>query len=231
MRVSHADRDRVAEILREAAGDGRLDAQELDERLERALTARTFAQLEPLTRDLPVPPLVPPAAAAAGADAVFAGSATPVAPDDGGSVTWSVRGLALRREGAWAVPRVIELDMRGGSARLDYTLARLPEGGRSKIRVSLHGGSLRLTVPAGVAVDASGVRGFGGSVRDRSVRRVDPSVPVTHVVTVVGSLHGGSVKVHSSHSAGAGRRERGAARGAGRRESRFAERDGSVGGR
>lgn len=141
MRVSHADRDRVVEILREAAGDGRVDAQELDERLERALTARTFAELEPLTRDLPGPPLVPP----------------------------------------------------------------------------------------GVAVDASGVQGFGGSVRDRSVRRVDPSVPVAHVITVVGSVHGGSVKVRSSHSAGGGRRDRRVARRALRAGRRSGGLDGGAG--
>lgn len=72
--------------------------------------------------------------------------------------------------------------------------------------MSVHGGSVRLTVPPGVAVDASGVQGLGGSVRDRSLRRADPSVPVTHVITVVGSLHGGSVKVQPAAHAGAGRR-------------------------
>ena len=41
LRVSHADRDRVVDILNVAAGDGRLSAAELDERLEAALTART----------------------------------------------------------------------------------------------------------------------------------------------------------------------------------------------
>ena len=45
LRASHEDRDRVAELLRVAAGDGRLTAEELDERLEKALTARTYAEL------------------------------------------------------------------------------------------------------------------------------------------------------------------------------------------
>lgn len=39
------------ERLRDAAGDGRLD--ELDERIDAAYAARTYAQLEPLTHDLP----------------------------------------------------------------------------------------------------------------------------------------------------------------------------------
>jgi hypothetical protein len=191
MRVSHADRDRVVEILREAAGEGRLEADELAQRVEAALTARTFADLEPLTADLPV------GGRAAGPAAPVPGPspARPGAPAADGAVRWEVRGLPLRREGAWAVPPVLELDVAGGSARLDYTQARLPEGGGSLIRVLVRGGSVRLTVPPGVAVDASGVEGYGGRVRDRAARRAVPGGPVTHVITLVGSLHGGSVKV------------------------------------
>jgi Domain of unknown function (DUF1707) len=50
-RASHEDRDGVAELLRVAAGDGRLTAEELDERLEKALTARTYGELAALSRD------------------------------------------------------------------------------------------------------------------------------------------------------------------------------------
>src|SRR5580693_6897310 len=53
LRVSHEDRDQVAEALRVAAGDGRLTSDELDERLERALTARTYDDLAVLVADLP----------------------------------------------------------------------------------------------------------------------------------------------------------------------------------
>src|SRR5579863_4294483 len=53
LRVSHEDRDQAAESLRIAAGDGRLTAEELDERLESALTARTYDDLASLVADLP----------------------------------------------------------------------------------------------------------------------------------------------------------------------------------
>src|ERR1700729_4540886 len=53
LRASHADRDLVVEQLRVAAGDGRLSPEELDERLELALTARTYAELATLGADLP----------------------------------------------------------------------------------------------------------------------------------------------------------------------------------
>ena len=82
LRASHTDRDQVVELLRVAAGDGRISAEELDDRLERALTARTYAELAALTADLPVTPgaaVVPP-----GADAMsvtpnrIANSTTPL---------------------------------------------------------------------------------------------------------------------------------------------------------
>jgi Domain of unknown function (DUF1707) len=53
--ISDADRERTAERLRLASGEGRLTADELEERLERAFGARTEAELEPLVADLPAP--------------------------------------------------------------------------------------------------------------------------------------------------------------------------------
>jgi Domain of unknown function (DUF1707) len=53
LRASHEDRDRVVDVLRVAAGDGRLSAEELDARLESALSARTLGELAGLTADLP----------------------------------------------------------------------------------------------------------------------------------------------------------------------------------
>src|SRR5690349_7684130 len=53
MRVSDADRHDVAEVLRQAAGEGRLDLAELDERLEATYAAKTYADLVPITADLP----------------------------------------------------------------------------------------------------------------------------------------------------------------------------------
>jgi nitroreductase len=51
--ASDADRERVAERLRTAAAEGRITASELEERLERAFSARTDAELEPLVADVP----------------------------------------------------------------------------------------------------------------------------------------------------------------------------------
>ena len=53
LRVSDADRHKVADILRDAAGEGRLELDELDERLEATYAAKTYADLVPITADLP----------------------------------------------------------------------------------------------------------------------------------------------------------------------------------
>lgn len=81
LRVSHEDRDQVAEALRVAAGDGRLSSDELEERLERALTARTYDDLAVLVTDLPatgtsLTPVPGPLAA------VLSGGVAPVQPKE-----------------------------------------------------------------------------------------------------------------------------------------------------
>lgn len=187
LRVSHADRDRTVEILRDAAADGRLDIDELEERVERALTARTFADLEPLAEDLPVAAPAPPAVRAPGQPT----------PTDTEVERWNGIGRRFRREGAWRVPRVVDIASYGGSIRLDYTVARLPEGGHSALRLATHGGSVRLTLPPWIAVDLSGVETYGARIRDNASRHATPGA-VTHVITVTGSTHGGSVRVETA---------------------------------
>ncbi|GAB2876045.1 DUF1707 SHOCT-like domain-containing protein [Nocardioides pacificus] len=53
LRISDADRHQVAEFLREAAGEGRLDLDELDERLGATYGAKVYADLVPIVADLP----------------------------------------------------------------------------------------------------------------------------------------------------------------------------------
>ena len=61
LRACHADREQVLETLKDAFVRGRLTKDELDTRAGRALAARTYADLAPLTAD------IPPAPAATGA--------------------------------------------------------------------------------------------------------------------------------------------------------------------
>src|SRR6059058_5702597 len=53
LRAADTDRDHTAEVLRRAAAEGRITFEELDERIGQAYAAKTFADLEALTRDLP----------------------------------------------------------------------------------------------------------------------------------------------------------------------------------
>jgi hypothetical protein len=59
LRASDADRDAVTERLREAAGEGRLAPDELEERVDKALRARTYGELARLVADLPSRPNSP----------------------------------------------------------------------------------------------------------------------------------------------------------------------------
>jgi hypothetical protein len=55
-RASDADRDAAAGLLNEAFAEGRLTADEHDQRLSAAYAARSWPQLHRLTADLPAPP-------------------------------------------------------------------------------------------------------------------------------------------------------------------------------
>ena len=58
LRASDEDRDGIADRLREAAAEGRLMIEELEQRLGSALSARTYGELEALIADLPGPRLL-----------------------------------------------------------------------------------------------------------------------------------------------------------------------------
>src|SRR5438067_13846496 len=53
IRASDADRDRVADRLRAATAEGRLLAEELEQRLEALFAARTYGELDAIVADLP----------------------------------------------------------------------------------------------------------------------------------------------------------------------------------
>jgi len=53
LRASDADREQIAERLRRAAGEGRIVAEELEERLEAVFSARTYGELDAVVADLP----------------------------------------------------------------------------------------------------------------------------------------------------------------------------------
>ncbi|MER5701379.1 DUF1707 domain-containing protein [Micromonospora sp. NPDC002296] len=82
MRAADADRQVVADQLRVAVDEGRLDLHEYDERLQRAYASRTYGELDALVTDLPVP-----AAPAVSELATVPGAAPPAADRARSSVT------------------------------------------------------------------------------------------------------------------------------------------------
>ncbi len=60
MRASDADRERAVAFLHDAATEGRLSAEELDDRITRAFAATTYGELDRLVGDLPIPVPVTP---------------------------------------------------------------------------------------------------------------------------------------------------------------------------
>ncbi len=176
LRASHQDRDRVVEILRVAAGDGRLTADELDERLEAALTARTYAELAALTTDLPAAPGAAMAAVAA-------------APKDLVRIDCGMG--SATREGRWVVPRRMEVRLGSGEVRLDLTEAVITQP-VLRIDADVHMGRLKLITKPGIAVDTDEVRMGHGEVKIRTPW--GPDVPVTLRVEVAGSVSMGSIE-------------------------------------
>ncbi|MFI2239378.1 DUF1707 domain-containing protein [Streptomyces chrestomyceticus] len=181
MRASDADREQVAEILRDAAGDGRLTLEEVGERVESALRARTVGELARLTRDLPVSP-------------VPAGSGEQQPGRGRDVVQIDQRWGTLHRSGAWEVPRHLEVRMHGGDVKLDFTEAEFSHA-RLDLDVQISvGGNLVLVVRPGIVVHTDDLTVKVGEVKYRNPAS-DAQAPVEREVYVTGRLKGGDVVV------------------------------------
>ncbi len=177
LRASHEDRDRVVEVLRVAAGDGRLTAEELDQRIELALTARTYGELSALVADLP---------------AAQPGAVPPPRPKD--VLRIDRHGANAKRDGRWLVPARIELRVTGGNVTLDFTQAviTLPS---LQINAVLAGGNLILITRPGVTVDTDEVALIAGRVLVQEPEEAQAQVPALLRVEVTGSLFGSNIRV------------------------------------
>jgi hypothetical protein len=95
LRAADVDRERVVERLRRAQAEGRIDLFEFDERVAAAYAARTYADLTPLTGDLP-----DPESESASRPARSTPSARPVSPAWPAPPAWLVP-PAWTGSGAW----------------------------------------------------------------------------------------------------------------------------------
>lgn len=188
LRASHADRDKIVDVLRAAAGDGRLSPEELDERLERALTAKTYAELAILTTDLPVAGTAPvPVSAGVVAGAGPAGAT----PKD--LIKIEVGSGSARREGRWVVPRELDVKIASGGVRLDFTQAVITQP-ILRITAEVRSGVLRLITKPGIVVQADDVSVRSGIVK--LPEPPDPGTPLLLRVEVSGTARSGSIVAH-----------------------------------
>jgi hypothetical protein len=171
------DRDRVVELLRVAAGDGRLTPEELDERLEAALTARTYSELAVLTTDLP---------AVAGDQ-----PASLVVPEAKELVRIDCGSGTAKRDGHWVVPQRMDVRVTSGSVRLDLTQAVVTNPVLT-LDADVRSGSLVIVTRPGIEVDTDDVAVRSGSVRVRTHRGSDR--PVILRVQVSGQVTSGSLQ-------------------------------------
>ncbi|MBZ4018221.1 DUF1707 SHOCT-like domain-containing protein [Streptomyces purpurogeneiscleroticus] len=191
LRASDADRDRVAEVLRDALAEGRLGMEEFDERLEAAYAARTYGELVPLTADLP----------AAG------GRAEPVLPvaGRGDGTSWPERivgsegsssaGIAVmsgfQRTGRWTIGRRFTAVAFWGGGEIDLREARFADREVVVNCIAIMGG-VHIVVPPGVEVDVRGIGIMGGF--DHSLTG-EPGEPGAPRVIVTGLAFWGGVGV------------------------------------
>ncbi len=182
MRISDADRHRVAELLRDAAGEGRIDLDELDERLELTWGAKTYADLVPITADLHAaphtPPVGPPVPRAGGVPAV--GHASSVA----------IMGECKRR-GVWQVPAHHAAFSLMGSITLDLRQAVL-SARETIINASAIMGDVKILIPAHMhaVVDGTPIMGDYGQGKDKVAADLGPDSPTIRVrgLALMGSV-------------------------------------------
>ncbi|WP_190182620.1 DUF1707 SHOCT-like domain-containing protein [Streptomyces cirratus] len=197
LRASDADRERVVERLRDAVAEGRLDMEEFEERLDAAYKSRTYAELEPLTRDLPQAGAEAPLASAPpGSGVARAGSGSAWAERIGGKGTWST-GIAVmsgfQRKGRWTVPARFDAFALMGGGELDLREANFAEPEVVINCIAVMGG-IEITVPPGVEVDVRGIGFMGAFDHREGPEQPEPGAPRV-VVTGLALMGGVEVRV------------------------------------
>ncbi|GAB2443430.1 DUF1707 SHOCT-like domain-containing protein [Streptomyces incanus] len=173
LRVSDADRDRVADLLREALAEGRLSPEEHAERVEGVLAAKTAGELEVFVRDLPG--AHQRRAAPASAPSRPTAGAIPMDPDDNVVAVFS----AATRKGRWRAGRRIHVYAVFGNVEIDLSEA-IFEHQQVMIKAFAVFGNVEVRVPENVSL-----RGIGGGVLGNfevaSLDSEDPEAPVVYV--------------------------------------------------
>ncbi|MDT9684687.1 DUF1707 domain-containing protein [Streptomyces sp. TRM76323] len=171
MRASDADRDRVADILREALVEGRLDAEEHGERIDAVYRAKTLAELEPIVSDLPAAPAAPRA------DAAYGGYG-PAGADGAEERLVAVFSSNVRR-GRWRIGSRTTVFSLFGNIEIDLTEATFTQR-LATINATSVFGNVEVRVPENVSLRGNGT-GVFGNFEVHTLEAADPEAPVVVV--------------------------------------------------
>lgn len=174
LRAADRDREAVAEQLRDAAGDGRLDFDELDQRLGAAYAAKTHAELEPLVVDLAAPK---PARLAAPAP-------PPV-------LRLQARSGHTVQDGHWVVPERVEAECTSGRVKVDFTQA-VCDRAEVVLDATSTSGTVTAIVPRGWAVRIEQADVTSGNIVNKATDQPDPDAPL---LRLYGHVKSGTVSV------------------------------------
>jgi hypothetical protein len=130
--VGDDDRDTAVRRLKDAYAGGHISREEMDERLDQALTARTRDDLATALASLPE-------------------------EDAGTTSTIAAATGRIRRRGAWRVPRHLKVESALGRVHLDLSRAVI-EHPEIDIELNLGTGRAKITVPRDAIVDVDGLR-------------------------------------------------------------------------
>lgn len=189
LRISDEDRHQVAEVLRRAAGEGRIDLEELDQRLEATYRAKTYGELVPITADLPVAgdprPTAPARPSASGL----------VRPPGSGAASYPATFSVMsetRRVGRWRVEETQSAFALMGSVTLDLREAEFADR-QVVVNASAVMGEVKIVVNAqtAVVVEGVGVMGEYTEQRPRVTADLTDDSPVVRVrgLALMGSVH------------------------------------------
>lgn len=183
LRISDEDRHKVAELLRDAAGEGRLDLAELDERLEATYAAKVYADLVPITADLPTrgdSPL-PPGATSVPAPRVGHPSVPasfPVARYDRSLVVMG----GVDRKGYWQIGETHTAFAMWGGIVLDLREVQFTARETVIYANAIWGGVDIIVNPyTVVVVEGVGIMGAFAQSRDRAAPMIAADAPVVRV--------------------------------------------------
>jgi Domain of unknown function (DUF1707) len=175
-RAADADREAIAERLRIAAGEGRIELWELDERLGQAYRAKTYGELAILVGDLP---------------AQLPFTSLPGLVTEPETLVLRTTTPNIRQAGPWVVPRRITAESTTGWITIDFTEASCAYR-EVTVEVITKTGWIQLILPDGWAARVSPLSTYTGHISNRAAETADPGAPT---VTVTGHPLFGYIKI------------------------------------